>query len=225
MYSGKHFIHLKIDEPIPESFVPAWAAYRGLLATPRHVLTDEERKTHLGVTPYLTNLFRKGDRVALEKEFALETIRTARHPKCNSRIYCIYAWPDETIARLAHDFWSRQGDHFSERCLVEVGFWADVPPTVVDSRWIDKFIIFSDEPLSKLGSEWIDEYWKGVPYPWNGEDDLPNEPLRECLIDGIGTIWGTDGETEPIASLDQCRRSTRRRRSGRASPHDRLWPV
>jgi hypothetical protein len=76
--------------------------------------------------------------------------------------------------------------------LVEVGFWSEQEPTVVDTRWVDKFVINSSTPLVQEGADWMDHYWRGDVFPHSGEKDIAEEPLWECLIDGIGTIWGTE---------------------------------
>jgi hypothetical protein len=192
MYTGHHWLYLNIAEQNLNSFTPAWAAYRGMLATPNIALTREARQTHLGLTPHLVRLFRNADVVALEKELALETVRRSRYPNATSRLSCIYCWPDGATARLASKFWSQQGKHFDERYLVEIGVSGLKPPTIVDTRWIDRYVILSNETLGEIGVDWIDKYWSGTRYPWNGETNIPKEPLLECLVEGSATIWGTD---------------------------------
>jgi hypothetical protein len=189
---GRHLLYLNLAQDDLNSFLPAWAAYRGVLATPRYVFNEEERKTHLALAPHLVGLFRRRNLIALEKEFVLKGVRMARYPECVSRISCIYAWPDETIARVAPLYWAAQGKHFSAEFLVEVGFWSERDPTVVDTRWIDKYIINSTTPLAQEGADWMDNYWKGEPFPYAGEKDLPQEPMWECLIDGMGLIWSRE---------------------------------
>ena len=49
MYNQSHWLYLDIAEPNANSFVPAWAAYRGILATPNILFPPETRKTHLGL--------------------------------------------------------------------------------------------------------------------------------------------------------------------------------
>jgi hypothetical protein len=101
MYEARHLLYLNLADDDVWSFLPAWAAYRGMLSTPRYFFSDEERRTRLALTPHLVGLFRKHNLIALEKEFALEAVRMTRHPQCGSRVPCIYAWPDETIAHVA----------------------------------------------------------------------------------------------------------------------------
>jgi hypothetical protein len=74
---------------------------------------------------------------------------------------------------------------------------------VVDTRWIDRFVINSKEPLEKIGSNWIEEYWRGSRYPWNGESDIPKEPLMECLVEGTAVIYGTKLRMEAYSLVDK----------------------
>jgi hypothetical protein len=202
-YTGEHWLYLNIAEDNFNSFVPAWAAYRGVLATPNVALNPEAAKTHLGLTPHLARLFRNRNRVALEKELAIEDIRRIKFPNAVSRLSCIYCWPDEATARLAPQFWSNQGKHFDDRYLVQIGVNALRPPTIVDTRWIDRFVINSQEPLERIGIDWIEEYWRGSRYPWSGEADIPREPLMECLVDGTAVIYGTELRMEAFSLVER----------------------
>lgn len=192
MYTARHWLYLNLATGNVFSYAPAWAAYRGLLATPNAILEEKFRRTHLGLTPHITRLFRSQNSVALEKEIELERVRRARFAGANSRLNCIYCWPDEETARLAPKYWSNQGLHFENKYLVEIGVTARKRPTIVDTRWIDKFVILSDEPLATLGDWWIDEYWKGTKFPWSGEKEICPEPLLECLLDGMALVYGTE---------------------------------
>lgn len=190
MYSGHHWVYLNLAEHSLNSFIPAWAAYRGMLATPNILLAPESRKTHLGLTPHLVRLLRNKDAIALEKEIALENIRRLHYPTKISRLNCIYCWPDEATAKLAQKYWGNQGKHFDEKYLVEIGTHGQAP-TIVDTRWIDHFIILSKEPLSLTNIDWMHHYWRGDLYSWKGETDIPNSPLMECLFNGTAMIWGS----------------------------------
>jgi hypothetical protein len=121
MYTSNHWLYLNIAEQSLNSFLPAWAAYRGVLATPNEALDPGTRRTHLGLTPHLVRLFRNKEGIALQKELALERVRRAKFQRAISRLSCIYSWPDEATARLAPKFRANQGRHFDERYLVEVG--------------------------------------------------------------------------------------------------------
>jgi hypothetical protein len=191
MYTGVHWLYLNLAEANLQSFVPAWATYRGMIATPNILLDSSARKTHLGLTPHLVRLFRSRNIVALEKEMTLEKMRRERYPNATSRLNCIYCWPDEVTARLAPKFWANQGRHFDDRYLTDIGVSASKYPTIVDTRWVDKYVINSNQPLSVIGTDWIDSYWSGLNYPWNGDADIPREPLLECLIEGTALIYGT----------------------------------
>lgn len=192
MYEKVHWLYLNLADGDANSFIPAWAAYRGILATPNVLLSPEQRKTHLGLTPHLVRLLRKKDAIALRKELALERIRRARYKSANSRLNCFYCWPDQATARLASKFWDNQGPHFRERYLTEVGVSASKAPTIVDTRWIDHFVINSTQPIEAIGLDWIDQYWSGSLYPWSGEHDIPSEPLMECLVDGTALVYGVE---------------------------------
>jgi hypothetical protein len=203
VYTEDHWLYLNIAEDDLNSFVPAWAAYRGILATPNVALNPEASKTHLGLTPHLVRLFRNRDRIALQKELAIERIRRIQFPNAVSRLSCIYCWPDEATARLAPKFWSNQGRHFDDRYLVQIGVDAPRAPTIVDTRWIDRYVFNSKEPLEEIGTNWIEEYWRGSLYPWNGESDLPREPLMECLVDGTAVIYGTALRMEALSLVER----------------------
>lgn len=196
MYTASHWLYLNLAAADVYSYVPAWAAYRGLIATPNMCLDEKFRRTHLGLTPHITKLFRSKDAITLEKEIELERVRRAKFRDASSRLNCIYCWADEATARLAPQFWGNQGRHFENKYLVEIGVTAPKQPTVVDTRWIDKFVILSTEPLAALGGWWIDEYWKGTIFPWSGEEAICPLPLFECLIDGVALIYGTELRTE-----------------------------
>lgn len=92
-------------------------------------------------------------------------------------------------AKIAPKYWSNQGSHFHEKYLVEIGVNGDKNPSTHDTRWIDRFVILSQEPLEKVGTDWIHEYWRGSIYPWNNETDIPSKPLLECLVEGTALIW------------------------------------
>lgn len=203
MYTGNHWLYLNLADGDLNSFLPAWAAYRGILATPNVAIPDSARQTHLGLTPHMVRLFRSEDAVALEKELALELIRRERYPNATSRLNCIYCWPDEATAKIAPEFWSKQGKHFNARYLVEIGVQAPNTPTVVDTRWIDKFIFLTREPLKNIGTDWIDRYWQAEIFPWGGEETIPKHPLMECLIDGTALIWGTELRMEAFAVVER----------------------
>jgi hypothetical protein len=203
MYEAFHWLYLNIAERDVNSFVPAWAAYRGIIATPNISLTPEQRKTYLGLTPHLVRLLRNRDVIALEKELMIEQIRRSNFRNSISRLSCIYCWQDEATARLAPRYWSNQGKHFDERYLVEIGVSASKSPTIVDTRWIDKYLNNSMQPLKDLGIEWIKEYWRGARYPWNGETDLPEQPLMECLVDGTAAIYGTALRMEAYSLVER----------------------
>ena len=191
MHEGTCWLYLNLADRDVNSFVPAWAAYRGLITTPNISLSEDARRTHLGLTPHLVRLFRKGDAVGLEKELEIERIRRLHYKKAVSRLNCLYCWPDEATARLAPKYWRNQGHHFDDSYLVDIGVSAIRPPTIVDTRWIDKNVINSTVALKEIGTDWIHEYWRGTLYPWNGETDIPAEPLMECLVDGTAIIYGT----------------------------------
>ena len=89
MYDGVHWLYLNLADANIYSFVPAWAAYRGLIATPNVLLNPEHKKTHLGLTPHLIRLFRNQNTNALEKELSLEEVRRLRYPASISRLNCI----------------------------------------------------------------------------------------------------------------------------------------
>jgi hypothetical protein len=52
-------------------------------------------------------------------------------------------------------------------------------------------------------TSWIDEYWRGSRYPWNGENDIPEEPLMECLVEGTAIIWGTELRMEALSLVEE----------------------
>src|ERR1700691_1677332 len=139
MYTGHYWLYLNLAESSLNSFLPAWAAYKGILATPNVAMPDNSRQTHLGLAPHIIRLCRNADAVALEKELALEIVRRQRYPNAASRLNCIYCWPDEATAAMASQFWSYQGKHFDRKYLVEVGVKSKTNPTIVDTRWIDRF--------------------------------------------------------------------------------------
>lgn len=203
MYNGHHWLYLNLSEGDLNSFIPAWAAYRGMLATPNVILTPEARRTHLGLSPFLVRLFRRKDDIALRKELALETIRRTDYPEAISRLNCIYCWPDVTTAKIAPKYWSNQGAHFQERYLVEIGVSGDKAPSTHDTRWIDRFVILSREPLEKIGTDWIHQYWRGALYPWNNETDISAEPLLECLVQGTALIWTNDLKMEAYSIVEK----------------------
>jgi hypothetical protein len=203
MYTGHHWLYLNISEGNLNSFIPAWATYRGILATPNIVLTPEARRTHLGLTPHLIRLFRNKDELALRKEIALEMIRRIEYPHAISRLNCIYCWPDEATAKIAPRYWSNQGAHFHEKYLVEIGVTGDRNPSIHDTRWIDRFVILSQEPLETIDSDWIHEYWRGSIYPWNNESDVPSVPLLECLVEGTALIWTNTLKMEAYSIVER----------------------
>lgn len=203
MYRKTHWLYLNIADANANSFAPAWAAYRGLLATPNVLLDEQTRRTHLGLTPHLTRLFRGGDGVKLEKELMLEKMRREKYPHSVSRLNCIYCWPDEASARTAPKYWSNQGAHFQDRYLVEIGVEAPRPPTTVDTRWIDRYVVNSNERLEDIGVKWIDSYWSGEPFPWNGELNIAPDPLYECLVDGVALIHGTELRMEAYSLIEK----------------------
>jgi len=174
MYTGHHWLYLNLAEGDLNSFLPAWAAYRGILATPSVAMPHSARQTYLGLTPHIVRLFRDADAIALEKELELEAIRRERYPNAVSRLNCIYCWSDEATAKIAPEFWSAQGRHFNERYLAEIGVHAAKNPTLVDTRWIDKFVFLSSEPLEKISTEWIDHYWQGKVFPGKAKKPSPN---------------------------------------------------
>ncbi len=191
MYTGSHWLYLNLSENNLNSFIPAWAAYRGILATPNVLLPPEVRRTHLGLSPHLVRLLRNQDATAFRKEIALEIIRRTHYPNAISRLNCIYCWPDKATARIAPKYWGNQGAHFTEKYLVDIGVSAKKNPTIVDTRWIDRYVILSDDPLDQIGDEWIHQYWRGEICPWNDDQKIPSTPLMECLVDGTALIWGT----------------------------------
>jgi hypothetical protein len=203
MYTGHHWLYLNLADGDLNSFLPAWAAYRGILATPNVAMSNSARQTHLGLTPHIVRLFRSANAIALEKELALEVVRRERYPDAISRLNCVYCWPDETTATIAPKFWSKQGKHFNNRYLVEIGVQATKNPTIVDTRWIDNFVFLSPEPLEAIGFDWIDHYWQGQIFPWSGQDTIPEQPLMECLVDGTALIWGTELRMEAFAIVEK----------------------
>jgi len=203
MYTGHHWLYMNISEGSLNNFIPAWALYRGIIATPNVILTPSARHTHLGLTPHLVRLFRNKDDVALRKEIALEIIRRTHYPNAISRLNCIYCWPDEATARIAPRYWSNQGAHFHEKYLVEIGVSSDRNPSIHDTRWIDRFVILSKEPLEKIGTEWIHEYWRGSTYPWSNETTIPSDPLLECLIDGTALIWTNSLKMDAYSMIER----------------------
>jgi hypothetical protein len=58
---------------------------------------------------------------------------------------------------LTPRYWLGQGRHFAEEFLVEVGFWSEEEP-IVDTRWIDHFVINSKTALANEGIERMDSY-------------------------------------------------------------------
>lgn len=203
MYTGHHWLYLNLADASLNSFLPAWAAYRGILATPNVAMPDSARQTHLGLAPHIIRLCRNADAAALEKELMLEIVRRQRYPNAVSRLNCIYSWPDEPTATIASQFWSYQGKHFGKKYLIEVGIQSKDNPTIVDTRWIDKFIFLSPERIDKIGTEWIDSYWLGECFPWNGESNIPEQPLMECLVDGTAVIWGTELRMEAFNLVEK----------------------
>ena len=105
--------------------------------------------------------------------------------------------------RLRPSFWSAQGRHFNERYLAEIGVHAAKNPTLVDTRWIDKFVFLSSEPLEKISTEWIDHYWQGKVFTWEGEETIAKQPQLECLIDGTALIWGTKLRIEAFGIIER----------------------
>lgn len=186
-YEKSHFLYLNLADGDLNSFMPAWAAYRGLVAS-----SGATAPEGTFLSPHFVRLLKEQASIKLEKELVLERLRANRYPESVSRLSCIYAWTDRATANHVIDFWDAQGRHFHPDFLVEVGFNAKRPPTIADSRWIDKYIINSETPLAELGHDWMESYWSGAVYPWNGEAELPQEPLWECLIDGVGAVWGSD---------------------------------
>jgi hypothetical protein len=181
VYEQTHFVYLNLAEEDANSFIPGWAAYRGILATPDCILSSEERKAHLALTPHLVRLLRAKREIQLEKELALEFVRRQYYATCISRLSCLYTWRDQETERLASKFWGDQGKHFDEKYLVEIQVHAPRALTIVDTRWIDRYVQYSDEPLSKIGRSWMHDYWQGKVFPWNGDATVPNQPLWECL--------------------------------------------
>jgi hypothetical protein len=203
MYRKTHWLYLNIASPNANSFVPAWAAYRGLLATPNVLLDEQIRRTHLGLTPHLTRLIREEDGVKLEKELMLEKVRRDNFPNSVSRFNCIYCWLDEASARTAPKYWSNQGAHFQDRYLVEISVDAPRPPTIVDTRWIDRYVINSNERLDEIGGSWMHSYWNGETFPWKGEPNIAPEPLYEYLVEGVALIHGTELRMEAYSLIEK----------------------
>ena len=208
MYTATHRLYLNLADADLNSFVPAWAAYRGVLATPSVGLDTKARETHLGLTPHFVRLIRNRNVDALENEFALELLRRTNYPQAISRLNCIYTWPDEATARLAPAYWANQGRHFDEKYLVEIGVHSNRQPTIVDTRWIDKYVFNTEKPFKEIGVDWIHEYWRGSEYPWKRDKDIPEQPLRECLVDGTATVHGTALRMEAFALVEKIEPAT-----------------
>jgi hypothetical protein len=192
MQEDTFWLYVNIANDDLNSFIPAWASYRGIIASPKAALPKEDPDSRLGISPYVANLLRNKDEIRLQKELELEIIRKEKFPDCVSRLSCIYCWPDEATAQLAAKYWRTQGKHFDEKYLTPIGATSLSSPTIVDTRWIDKNIILSEESLSEIDTGWMTEYWNGALYPWNGENDIPDQPLMECLVEGVATIWNSE---------------------------------
>ncbi len=78
-----------------------------------------------------------------------------------------------------------------------------MPPTHADTRWIDRYIMNSPDPLNEIGVDWMDEYWRGTKYPWRGDLDIPEQPLIECLVDGTALIYGTELRMEGYSLVEK----------------------
>jgi len=190
MQSERFFVYLNI-EPLPA----AWAAYRGAMCSASTVGTDAFRP----IAYWSCGLMRRGQAgdkralLRLEKEIAVEQIRSRHYPHQVSRLHGIYVWGSEEDAVRCEPKWREsEGQHFDRDKLVEVGF-SYTNLTRVDTQWIDKFVINDSVLLDWNDLAWAYLYWNGE--PWD------NNPHWEILVEGRGSIWGTQLRTRAMQRI------------------------
>lgn len=180
MNKGNFHVYLNLNH-----FAAAWAAYRGVMLSVSTFGTGTFRP--ISYWPF--DLLRKAagedqkSLIRFSKEMALEMIRRQHYPHQVSRLHGIYLWGDEESAIRCEEKWRpTEGQHFDRENLVEISF-AYSNLSRVDTQWIDDFLVFNDQPLDGKDQLWMQSYWQGKP--------RNDKPHWEMIVEGKGLFWGT----------------------------------
>lgn len=157
-----------------ENYIQAWNIYRGHFSSPKES----------GISFHLANLIKNKNIQRLKKELYLENIRQKFFNQEVSRLNCVYLWDSKEDAKASCKRWP----DFNNRKIVELGFRHEVPPTKVDTTWIDRYIFDSgsDNP------DWAHEYWS---------KNATDEPLWEILCKGDGIYWDQEVQIESYNTI------------------------
>lgn len=169
------YIYLDLEHPLV-----AWECYRGALISPYM----KPLNNVYGTSMLIANIINSGNNINLANEFLFEHVRAKDFPTAVSRLACIYAFEDKTLAHAAENW----GSHFKYKDgLIEVGIGAN-HLTRVDANWITQAERDEKGLITKEYVPSIRKYWSGEPYN--------SKPHWELLIDGHAVVWGTTQRTK-----------------------------
>lgn len=164
------YIFLDIKHPLV-----AWATYRGVL-----VSCQTARNQPGIISLMMANLLESSRNPRLFNELAIEMVRASRYPTKLSRMAGMFYFPERDSADRA----TAWGAHFCPEFLAEVHIFGVGKGQVFDSNWITYAPVDSKGYIIQDDFGWIDEYWKGTPFP-------KEKPVWEGLTEGRLVILGT----------------------------------
>lgn len=156
------YAFINIENPLV-----AWEAAIGRIASSR--TTRKGAGISLWMYRKLKSLSASKNRVAIHREFLLESVRKEFFPDAVSRLQGVYFFETKEDALKAYEFWEF---NCPKEYLCKIGFYCQ-KYTKVDSNFIT-ICMNSDD------TDWMKQYWNGETY---GEI-----PLYEIIAEGFGYI-------------------------------------